>query len=336
MYASDFDNFKHPSRKPWLVVVVLALVGLTGWLVYWSFESDKLGKEEEPAVPVINRLGSIVKKQDSVVKPGVVTAGQKADKPSTNSVPISVRRTGIEGVASALAKSKALESAGEYVKARRAYLDLLKTAKDAQTVADIERRLGIVNSKLVTAPIPMPEKTEYVVKSGDSVEKIAKAYGTTVEAVKNSNQIANPALIRKGDKLQILTGKFAVQVSKGGNTLALFLNGEFFKRYSVGTGKFGKTPVGTFVINNKIPEPPWTKGSKIIPFGDKENILGTRWMSIKATGDTPDVAGYGIHGTWDDVSIGKAESLGCIRMHNSDVEELFSLLPVGTPVVIVE
>jgi lipoprotein-anchoring transpeptidase ErfK/SrfK len=48
------------------------------------------------------------------------------------------------------------------------------------------------------------------------------------------------------------------------------------------------------------------------------------------------VKGYGIHGTWDKDSIGKAESAGCIRLRNEDVEELFLLVPVGTPVRIEE
>ena len=57
-------------------------------------------------------------------------------------------------------------------------------------------------------------------------------------------------------------------------------------------------------------------------------------MAIRATGDTLPVRGYGIHGTWDDNSIGKSESAGCIRMHNRDVEELYTLVTVGTPVEI--
>lgn len=32
------------------------------------------------------------------------------------------------------------------------------------------------------------------------------------------------------------------------------------------------------------------------------------------SGCTPDVRGYGIHGTWIEESIGKAESAGCLRM----------------------
>ena len=114
------------------------------------------------------------------------------------------------------------------------------------------------------------------------------------------------------------------------------LNGLFFKRYLVGTGVYGKTPVGTFVIDDKIENPPWWKDGKAIPFGDDENILGTRWMRITATNNTPSVTGYGIHGTWDNDSLGKQSSAGCIRMRNEDVEEVFMLVPRGTIVTIVE
>lgn len=44
--------------------------------------------------------------------------------------------------------------------------------------------------------------------------------------------------------------------------------------------------------------------------------------------------GYLIHGTHDynENSIGLAASHGCIRMSNADVEQLFRIVPVGTPV----
>lgn len=44
---------------------------------------------------------------------------------------------------------------------------------------------------------------------------------------------------------------------------------------------------------------------------------------------------FGIHGTLDPYSVGWASSHGCIRMNNSDVAELYSIIPVGTKVVIV-
>lgn len=42
-----------------------------------------------------------------------------------------------------------------------------------------------------------------------------------------------------------------------------------------------------------------------------------------------------IHGTPDSVEMGKPGSIGCIRMRNSDLVELFDLVETGTPVEII-
>ena len=46
--------------------------------------------------------------------------------------------------------------------------------------------------------------------------------------------------------------------------------------------------------------------------------------------------GYMIHGTheYDEDSIGNAASHGCVRMYNEDIERLYDLVEVGTPVYI--
>lgn len=200
-----------------------------------------------------------------------------------------------------------------------------------------EKRLGEIHVALAFSLLPMPEKLDYEVQRGDSVDRIAKKFGTTADLIIIQNNLKSNAFLRVGERLRVLKGTFSIEVSKARNDMILELNGRFFKRYLVGTGKGGKTPVGTFVITaQKEKNPTWWKDNKAIPFGHPENVLGTRWMAIKATGSTPDVKGYGIHGTWEDASIGKAESAGCIRMHNREVEELFTLVPPGTVVTITE
>lgn len=44
--------------------------------------------------------------------------------------------------------------------------------------------------------------------------------------------------------------------------------------------------------------------------------------------------GYGIHGTDAPSSIGRGASHGCVRVRNEDIETLFRIVPVGTPVYI--
>ncbi|WHH61656.1 L,D-transpeptidase [Petroclostridium sp. X23] len=103
-----------------------------------------------------------------------------------------------------------------------------------------------------------------------------------------------------------------IEVNKNAFRLTLYRNGNIFKTYPVAIGKPDTpTPEGTFSIVNK----------QVNPGGP----FGTRWMGLSKPH-------YGIHGTSAPSSIGKMESNGCIRMYNSDVNELFNYVPVGTEV----
>jgi len=231
---------------------------------------------------------------------------------------------------------KSLIASNEIILARQQCYELLQNTASSSAASETEKTLGQINTSLLLSPAPMPEKTEYIVKSGDILENLAKKNGTTVELIKKCNSLQGK-MIHPGDRLRIFNSKLTIIISKSRNDLLLKANNRFFKRYPVGTGKFGNTPVGTFTISDKIVEPPWWRpDGKMIPFGDKENVLGTRWMSLAATGETPKVRGYGIHGTWEPDTIGKQASAGCVRLINADVEELFIIIPIGTPVTIVE
>ena len=176
-------------------------------------------------------------------------------------------------------------------------------------------------------------------KSGDSLSKIAAKFNCPVLLIEKANGIQDAAKIRAGLTLVFPDHPaFSVLVSKSRNTLAVLLDGKLFKHYAVGTGAQARTPAGTFKVVDKISEPPWWPGdgTPVVRYGDPKNILGTHWLALEATGDTPRVRGYGIHGTWDESTIGRQSSAGCVRMRNADVAEVFMLLPRGTPVTIVE
>ncbi|MBU4199267.1 MAG: L,D-transpeptidase family protein [Verrucomicrobia bacterium] len=236
----------------------------------------------------------------------------------------------------ALTQIRSLVAAKSLVRARELCYRSLDQCKDPGVVTDVERLLGQININLLLTPALMPEKVEYVVQGGDSLERIAKKFGTTVELIRTGNDLKG-RMIHPGDRLTIFKAVLTLAVSKSRNDMLLKANDRFFKRYQVGTGQYGKTPAGTFVISEKIVEPPWWRpDGKMIPFGDKDNVLGTRWMSITPVKGTPSVSGYGIHGTWEPDTVGKQASAGCIRLVNSDVEELFMLIPLGARVVITE
>ncbi|HWQ41572.1 MAG TPA: LysM domain-containing protein, partial [Desulfosporosinus sp.] len=52
-------------------------------------------------------------------------------------------------------------------------------------------------------PVPTPEHQIYVVKKGDTIYKIAKRYGTTMQAIIKANNLRNPDLIYPGQILFI-------------------------------------------------------------------------------------------------------------------------------------
>lgn len=81
------------------------------------------------------------------------------------------------------------------------------------------------------------------------------------------------------------------------------------------------SPVGTFTIVSRVANPTYYKPGKVIGPGPA-NPLGTRWIGLSEKG-------YGIHGTDAPRSIGHAQSHGCIRLRNQDVEKLFELVRAG-------
>ncbi len=116
-----------------------------------------------------------------------------------------------------------------------------------------------------------------------------------------------------------------IVVSIPDRKLALIEDGRVVKVYSTSVGaQRSPSPTGTFKITTRIPDPTWYTPGKVVGPG-KDNPLGTRWLGLS-------LKGFGIHGTNRPRSIGRAASHGCIRLRNSDIEELFELVNTGAVV----
>lgn len=126
-----------------------------------------------------------------------------------------------------------------------------------------------------------------------------------------------------------------IHIQKSTNRLRFYQGGKLVKEYPVATGKDPKiTPEGTFSIVFKTRCPSWTnpKTGRLVPGCSPRNPLGTRWLGLNVPGTRG--RKYGIHGTNNPGSIGRYITLGCVRMYNRDVEELYGLAPLGTMVTI--
>jgi hypothetical protein len=127
-----------------------------------------------------------------------------------------------------------------------------------------------------------------------------------------------------------------VTIDRGSFRLRLFKRLRYDRSYPIAVGAAGfDTPSGLFRITNRRVNPSWTApnrpwagsyAGRTVPGGAPDNPLKARWLGVTGS--------VGIHGTSEDWSIGSRASHGCIRMHVSDVIDLYPRVPYGTPVLI--
>ena len=225
-------------------------------------------------------------------------------------------------------QARTLEAKGSLLEAKLLYQKLVNDFPESPEVMDWQKKAEDININLLFSSVLTPKSKIYQIRPGDTLNKIAREYKTTTELIMKSNNI-NDALIIPGRKIKVEIVPFNILVDKSQNILLLKNDEEIIKSYIVSTGKNNCTPVGTFKIVNKLSNPTWFKAGAVVPPESAQNVLGTRWMGF-------DLAGYGIHGTIEPKELGKQVTQGCVRLSNADVEELYSIVPVGTEVTIIE
>ncbi|MCK7615698.1 L,D-transpeptidase [Roseibium sediminicola] len=117
-------------------------------------------------------------------------------------------------------------------------------------------------------------------------------------------------------------------------------------RYGVGLGRAGFEWSGRAKIARKSEWPKWTPPEEMIARQPEleqwswrnggmppglQNPLGARALYIfEGNKDTL----YRVHGTMEYWTIGSAVSSGCVRLINQDIIDLYSRVPVGSPIVV--
>jgi len=154
-----------------------------------------------------------------------------------------------------------------------------------------------------------------------------------------------------------------IEVDAGKQQLTLFDGERVLKRYAVSTAKKGLgekngsffTPRGKHIVRAKIGQgqPAGTVFVRRRPTGEiwtpelSAKYPGRDWMLTRILwlsgkergknrlGDVDTMRRYiYIHGSPETAEMGKPGSIGCIRMRNRDIVELFDLVPPYTPVEI--
>lgn len=222
----------------------------------------------------------------------------------------------------------AYENKNDKVKAKEIYQLILKRYQNIENISEVQDKLGKLNIAILFSKTMTDKDALYEIEPGDTLINIAKKFGTTVELIKAANFLKSDNIQARA-KLKISKAKYKILIDKSQNILTLLSDNDVVKVYHVSTGENNCTPTGNFKIVNKIMDPVWYTEKAIVPAESPENVLGSRWIGFN-------LPGYGIHGTVSPDKIGQQATKGCVRMINADVEELYSIIPFGTEVTIVD
>lgn len=113
------------------------------------------------------------------------------------------------------------------------------------------------------------------------------------------------------------------------------------KESGMGKEEDWRTPVGTLTIVEKIKDPKWVVPDSIMKFRES---IGDKVPKVVMPGPDNPLGNYAlrtsnttilIHGTNVPEGIGRRSSAGCIRLYPNDIEHLFHLVKIGTPIKII-
>ncbi len=208
-------------------------------------------------------------------------------------------------------------------------------ARVARVVDRPARSARVVPTPLATGLKVMPSKAGLAVKQPQLAHAITNAL-LRLEAATSTIDVPTRAVAPRWwtSTIKRRYGTY-ILVSRETYTLRLYKQLKLAKTYRIAVGRAGlETPAGEYTINDKQVDPSWhvplsswagDLAGRVIPPGPDDPIKA-RWMGF--------YDGAGIHGTDETWSIGSAASHGCIRMMIPDVEQLYDLVPLHTPIYV--
>jgi len=320
---------RNSSRRLFVTLALLAAIGGTG---YWYLSGDRTRQkalsEDYAHIPVTSDRPEA----------SSLDGGPYADVPERGNSPEHTDnrpKLDAERQRALLAAGRRTMEQGQLVTARAQLSEALRYGLPLQETVQLRAELSKLAGQTILSNAILPDDPfveAYVIQPGDALGKIAKRYRVTEDLLAQINGIADKNHIRAGQRIKVVQGPFYAVIRLADYTLDVYLHDTFIKSYPVGLGADRSTPPGTWVVQSKLKNPQYypPHGGKIILADDPENPLGERWIGLKGIeGQALGQERYGIHGTIEPDSIGKSASLGCIRMHNPDVEELYNLLVVN-------
>jgi LysM domain-containing protein len=222
-----------------------------------------------------------------------------------------------------------LRQEGKLAEARDALIAFIQKYPGGLHMEEAKDLLGEVNVDILLSRYLSPEKTEYVVKPGDVLAKIARKLKTTPELIMRMNNMSG-TMLRIGERLLISRPDFSIVIQRKANLVVLLNHGVFFKQYHVREAKL--PPKQPPTITAKVAETMAFKDGKRVGLGSKEYIGSTRWIRLAGA------PAYTLYSTPDAAhpNLDQPPPASGIGLAASDVEELSGLVNNGTSVTITD
>jgi LysM repeat protein len=221
-----------------------------------------------------------------------------------------------------------LRQEGKLPEARAALTAFIEKYPTGPHVDEAKDLLGEVNIDIFLSRTPSPEKEEYIVKSGDVLQKIAHKMKSTPELIMRMNNLSG-TMLRIGEHLLISHPAFTIFVQRKPKVLVLLDHGAFFKQYHVREEKLA--PKQPAKVQTKVAEVMAWKGGKRVGIGSKDYVSSTRWIRLAAPA-------YMIYSLPDNAhpNLDQPPPPSGLGLAATDAEELSTLVKAQMPVTITD
>jgi len=219
--------------------------------------------------------------------------------------------------------AQGLKEDGKLSEARSALVAFLERYPTGPHSEEAKDLLGQVNISILLSRYPAPGKSEYTVKKGDVIARVASKMKTTPDLIMRMNNM-NSTMLRIGERLMISHPDFSLFIQRNERVVVLLDHGQFFKRYHVQNVKLLGRQAPK--ISTRVAEVLAWKNGKRVGFGSKEYPSSTRWIRLAANGYT----------LYAEASGGVLPPPQGLQMEARDLVELSTLVNNKTPATITD
>jgi LysM repeat protein len=224
--------------------------------------------------------------------------------------------------------AQALQREGRLAEARSAFITFLQRFPTGPHTEEAKDALGEINLTILLSRYPAPGKTEYIVKRGDVLARVAARTKSTPELIMRMNNLKG-TMLRIGERLMIAHPDFSLLIQRKQKELVLLDHAMFFKRYHILEEKLSARQPPK--LTTRVADVMAWKGGKRIGLGSKDYPYSIRWIRLA-------LPGYFLYAKPDDAHPNldvplPPQGLGFAA---SDLIELSGLVNTKTPVTVME